>query len=44
MKDDHLKIYGIWIIQIGMLLLQFNNTEKEGDGDRTITLIVKLCC
>lgn len=35
-KDDHLANYGIWIIQMGMLLLQLNDTEKEGDGERTI--------
>ena len=35
-KDDHLANYDIWIVQMGMLLLQLNDTEKEGDGERTV--------
>lgn len=35
-KDDHLKNYALWVIQMGMMLLQMNDTEKEGDGERAI--------
>lgn len=26
----------MWIIQLGMVLLQMNDTDKEGDGERAI--------
>ena len=35
-KDDLLKNYALWVIQMGMMLLQMNDTEKEGDGERAI--------
>ena len=28
--------YGCQILQLGLMLMQLNDTEKEGDGDRSV--------
>lgn len=35
-QPDYLQNYGLWIIQFGLMLMQLNDTEKEGDGERLI--------
>ena len=34
--DDHILNYGIWIIQFGLIMMQLNDTEHEGDGERAV--------
>lgn len=34
--DDCLMNYGLQCIQLGTMLMQLNDTEKEGDGDRSL--------
>ena len=36
-NDDGVMNYALQCIQLGMMLVQLNDTEKEGDGDRCIT-------
>ena len=35
-EDDRIFNYGLHVIQLGTLLLQLNDTEKEGDGERSL--------
>ncbi len=35
-KDDGLLNYGLQIIQLGVFLMQLNDTEAEGDGERSL--------
>lgn len=35
-KDDRLMNYGFQILQLGLMLMQLNDTEAEGDGERSI--------
>ena len=35
-KDDRVLNYGLQVIQLGVLLMQLHDTEKEGDGERNI--------
>ena len=35
-QDDHIFNYGIWIIQFGLIMMQLNDTENEGDGKRAV--------
>ena len=35
-QDDMLLNYGLQVIQLGVMLMQLNNTESEGDGDRSL--------
>ena len=35
-QDDHILNYGIWIIQFGLIMMQLNDTENEGDGERAV--------
>ena len=35
-QDDHLLNYGIWIIQFGLIMMQLNDTENKGDGERAV--------
>ena len=34
--DDRILNYGLQVIQLGTLLMQLHDTEKEGDGDRNV--------
>ena len=34
-EDRHLN-YGLQVIQLGVMLMQLNDTEREGDGDRSL--------
>lgn len=35
-KDDRVLNYGLQVIQLGILLMQLHDTEKEGDGERNL--------
>lgn len=35
-QDDRLLNYGLRVIQLGVMLMQLNDTESEGDGDRSL--------
>ena len=35
-KEDGIFNYGLHVIQLGTLLMQLNDTEKEGDGERSL--------
>ncbi|KAK3755179.1 hypothetical protein QZH41_010699 [Actinostola sp. cb2023] len=35
-EDDHMTNYALWVMQFGLLLMQMNDTEKEGDGERAM--------
>ncbi len=35
-QEDRPFNYGLQVIQLGMLLMQLNDTEREGDGDRSL--------
>ena len=35
-KEDRLRNYALQCLQLGVLLMQLNDTEKEGDGERCI--------
>lgn len=35
-KDDGVFNYGLQVIQLGVLLMQLHDTEKEGDGNRNV--------
>ena len=35
-KDDRVLDYGLQVIQLGTLLMQLHDTEKEGDGERNL--------
>ena len=35
-KEDRLLNYGLQVIQLGVFLMQLNDTEAEGDGERSI--------
>ena len=35
-EEDRVMNYGLRILQLGVFLMQLNDTEKEGDGDRAL--------
>ena len=35
-QDDRLFNYGLQVLQLGVMLMQLNDTEREGDGDRSL--------
>jgi hypothetical protein len=35
-EDGRIFNYGLHVIQLGTLLMQLNDTEKEGDGERSL--------
>ena len=35
-QEDRVLNYGLQVIQLGMMLMQLNDTEHEGDGDRSL--------
>lgn len=35
-QDDSQLNYAIWVIQFGLIIMQMNDTENEGDGERAI--------
>jgi len=35
-QDDKLFNYGLQVLQLGMMLMQLNDTEHEGDGERSL--------
>ena len=35
-SDDRVMNYALQCIQLGIMLMQLNDTEKEGDGDRSL--------
>ena len=35
-QDDRLFNYGLQVLQLGVMLMQLNDTECEGDGDRSL--------
>ena len=35
-KDDRVLDYGLQVIQLGTLLMQLHDTEKEGGGERNL--------
>lgn len=38
-QEDRRLNYGLQVIQLGVMLMQLNDTEKEGDGDRSLIII-----
>ena len=36
-EEDCCLKYGLQVIQLGMFLMQLNDTEAEGDGERSLT-------
>lgn len=35
-QEDHRLNYGLQVIQLGVMLMQLNDTESEGDGERSL--------
>ena len=47
-QDDRLFIYSLQVLQLGVMLMQLNDTEREGDGDHSLIncklLMLYFCC